>query len=294
MQPFHLLFKISPSGFFGLPDGSRVVLPVRENREIVGPVLDTRTGHLVAHGTMSEFRPSDGCASASISVNGIKSSLRDNFLKLDLEALSAQDAVQAGVSYAKSVMQALSVMHRERFSAEFMSIEDSLGNVQRPGAPLNSNLLNITNYHIGELNQRFVEVVQWAGIIDARAKKALFYFEHACLLNEFSQSLPFSGPHAAFSRSLAFLQVFKALTSIIGDPSSDKDYQSRCKRLGLGKDFWPKKAQPLYLVRSQKDVAHYSESLPEMGAFLELYGQACIVFGEAFSAHMTSIAQNQQ
>jgi hypothetical protein len=294
MQSFHLLFKISPSGFFGLPDGSRVVLPVRENREIIGPVLDTRTGHLVAHGTLSEFRPSDGGANASTSVNGIKNSLRDNFLALDLEALNAQEAIQTGVSHAESIMRAMSVMHSERFSAEFMSIEDSIGNVQRPGASPNSNLLNLTSYHITELNQRFVKAAQWAAKIDTRAGKALFYFEHACLLNEFSQSLPLSSPHAAFSRSLAFLQVYKALTSIIGDPSSDKDYQSRCKHLGLGKNFWPEKAKPLYVVRNQKDVAHYSESLPEMGAFLELYSQACIVLGEAFSAHMAYITQDQQ
>ena len=153
MQSFHLRFKLAPTGFFGLPDGERVVLPVREDREIIGPVFDTRTGQLVTHGTQSEFRLDDGCARASTSVNGIKSSLRDNFLELDLEASDAQKAVQTGSAYVDSIMRVLSVMHRERFSAEFMSVVDSRGNVHGPSNPLNARLLNLTSYHIPELNE---------------------------------------------------------------------------------------------------------------------------------------------
>lgn len=289
MQNFKLLFRLTPTGYFGLPDGDRIVVPVREGREIIGPSLDVRSGHLVANGTQSEFRPEDGCASAVFSVKGLQAVLRDNFLELALVASDMQSAVSLGESYAASLARGLSVMHRERFSTEFLSVEGDAGNVHGPSPQSNPTLLRVTSYHIPELNDRFLQASEWAVSFDTRACKALFYFEHACLLNEFAQSLPFAGPHAAFSRALAFLQVYKALTSIIGDPSSDRDYQSRCKRLGLGKDFWSERAKPLYVVRNQSDVAHYSEFLPEPGAFLETYAQACIVFAEAFTGHMSML-----
>ena len=108
------------------------------------------------------------------------------------------------------------------------------------------------------------------------------------MLQEFSETHPLSSPHAAFSRALAFLQLFKALTAIVGDPSSDRDYQSRCRKLGLPKDFWQTKAKPLYEIRNDDDVAHYSHSFPEPGAFLTQYSQAVVVFREALSAHMNN------
>lgn len=84
--------------------------------------------------------------------------------------------------------------------------------------------------------------------------------------------------------------MFKALTAIVGDPSSDRDYQSRCRKLGLPKTFWQEKAKPLYDIRNDDDVAHYTHTLPEPGAFLGRFSQAVAVFRESLTAYMNTLA----
>jgi hypothetical protein len=257
-------------------------------------VFDSRSGKLVSHGTLSLYRQPDEAVSAELTVSRFTVSLRDNFLDISTNGTDPQSTADDVLAYTDTLVQALSSMYGERFLASLLVAEDETG------APLNVRvvprklrLFAATVYNTPELSARFAKAVTWAAAADDVARKALFYFEHACLLNEFSQTLPLSGPHAAFSRASAFLQLFKALTSIIGDPSSDRDYQSRCRSLGLSRDFWQSRAKPLYDVRNEDDVAHYTHELPEPGAFMAQYSHAVAVFREAFEAHMTTLLARQ-
>lgn len=289
MSSYRFVFRLSPPGLFGLPEGERVVVPATPKpRHLKGSVLDTRSGKIVAHGTLSQYREEDQAASGQVDMAGFLLSLQDNFLEVIVEdADGAQSAADRSLVYVDTLLQSLSAMYGERFSAALLVSEDDAGVQQQVRAnPRNIRLMAVTVYNNQELSERFARAAAWAAVVDDVAHKALFYFEHACLLNEFSQTLSLSSPHAAFSRASAFLQLFKALTTIIGDPSSDRDYQSRCKRIGLQKDFWQTKAKPLYDIRNDADVAHYSHALPEPGAFLGQYSQAVTVFREALDAYM--------
>lgn len=289
MPQFRFLFRLAPASYFGLPDGDRVVVPVRPGGQLVGPVLDTRTGQLVSHGTLSQYRSPEAAAATSLVAGEFSVSLSDNFLHVTAAGADAQNAADCVVPYTDLLVQSLTALYGQRFSASFLSVEDDRGFPQRVLiGPSTRQLFRATIYNTQEVAERVGTAATWAASVDAVAQKALFYFEHACLLQEFSETLPLSSPHAVFSRALAFLQLFKALTAIVGDPSSDRDYQSRCKRLGLGKDFWQVKAKPLYDIRNDDDVAHYSHAFPEPGAFLAQYAQAVVVFREALSAHMSS------
>lgn len=256
----------------------------------MGPVLDTRTGQLVSHGTLSQFRSPDQVLNAATTTKDFSLSILDNFLELIINhAEHVQDATDKTLSFIDLLLQSLSSLYGERFFYTLLSVEDANGIPQ----PLQTKHLQIqifqaTFYNIDELKERFIQATEWALAADKIVKKALFYFEHACLLNEFSQTLPAMSPHASFSRALAFLQLYKALTSIVGDPSSDKDYQSRCRKIGLAKDFWQLKVKPLYDVRNDEDVAHYSHSIPEPGAFHAKYFEAVTVFREAIGAYMST------
>jgi hypothetical protein len=57
---------------------------------------------------------------------------------------------------------------------------------------------------------------------------------------------------------LRFLQYWKALTAIVGDPSGDRDHQSRPTKLGLGRQFFRQVVRPLTEIRDNFDVAHIS------------------------------------
>lgn len=292
MPSYRFLFRLGPPGFFGLPDGNKVVLPAQPaGTQLLGPVLDTRTGQLVSHGTLSQYRPPSQALAANIKTHGLSLSINDNFLEVITDAETAQIATDRVLPYLDLFLQSLSSMYGDRFLASLLSTEDAHGVPQAAWTgPKAVQLFQATFFNTEELQERVTVAANWAAISDTAAKKALFYFEHACLVNEFAQTLPLTSPHAAFSRALAFLQLFKALTSIVGDPSSDRDYQSRCKRLGLAKDFWQVKARPLYEIRNDEDVAHYSHNFPEPDAFLAKYSQAVSVFREALDAHMKAIS----
>ena len=64
-------FKLSPPGFFGLPEGDKVVVPASPTgREVLGPVLDTRSGVLVSHGSLPEYRPDSAALKLSARMEG--------------------------------------------------------------------------------------------------------------------------------------------------------------------------------------------------------------------------------
>lgn len=287
MRTYRLLFRLSPPGVFGLPDGNKVVIAAKEGQEIYGPVLDTRTGQLVSHGTLSQYRAPEQVLTATFEEGDLKLSLNDNFLAITTEASDPQAAADRTLPYVDLFVQSLSTMYGMRFFFEFLSAEDDSGSPQviKTG-PQALQLFNLTIFNLEQLRERIAVATRWAASVDAAAKKALFYFEHACLLNEFAQTLPLTSHHASFSRAVAFLQMFKALTSIIGESGTDHDYQRRLHSLGFPKDFWPTKVKPLYAIRNDEDVAHYSHSFPEPGAFFTQFSQATSVFSEALTAYM--------
>lgn len=182
------------------------MVPVKPGGEIIGPILDTRTGQIVSHGTQSQYRSPEIAASTNIEVGDFSVSLNDNFLVIVCHASSSEAAVQLVVPYVDLLVQSLTSMYGQRFSASFLSAEDESGVPQKVMFSLTTRqLFKVTIYNTEEISERVATAARWAAIVDDVAQKALFYFEHACLLQEFSESLPLLSPHAAFSRALAFL-----------------------------------------------------------------------------------------
>lgn len=58
---------------------------------------------------------------------------------------------------------------------------------------------------------------------------------------------------------LRFLQYWKAIAVIIGDPSRDRDHQERPKKLGLGRHFFRQRIHPMNELRNNFDVAHVAD-----------------------------------
>ena len=289
MPKFVVSLSLSPPAVFGLPDGAKIVVPASDApREFWGPTIDSRTGHIVGHGSMSEYRKSDAALSTTVALRCGTAEFRDNFVELTIQASDPQQAADTALAEVEALLQALSVLFGQRFSARTLSVDDERGVPQSIRTKTQKvELFKLTVYDTVQLGKRIEQATRWICQADVATRKALFYAEHAALLAEFADSLP-PGPHSAFSRALAFLQLFKALTTLIGDPSSDRDYQSRCRRLGLPADFWVNRAKPLYLVRNDEDVAHYSHSMPTGLEFFDHYSSALKVLTEVLDAQARS------
>jgi hypothetical protein len=286
MTQYSALFFVSPEAFFGLPQGNRtVVRGSTEGITIVGPVIDLRTFRIVSHGTLSSYRTPEEALDLATSMFEAKVSWKDNFLTVEIECETDADALSRTQLLATLLCQCLSVKFGERFQATLQALEaDTLRQV-----PIHAHAdlrFDLVAYDIDQLADRIRESISWVESLDESARKALLYFEHALLLKAFAANLDMESPHATFSHALAFLQLYKGLSALVGDPGTDRDYQRRATKMGLPKGYWADRVKPLYLVRSDHDVAHYSLRVPEAGRFHEIFRDAVAVFQEVLAAHL--------
>jgi hypothetical protein len=174
-------------------------------------------------------------------------------------------------------------------SAEFYGVEDAEGDpvkVKRWGV---EKLFTLTTYDLVQLRERMLAAVKIARHDEPLLRKALLYFDHALLVFGEASNMPFKSPHEAFYRGLAFLQLYKGLSLVIGEPGTDRDYQSRFRKLGLPHDFLSTRVKPLYDVRNDEDVAHYSREFPDSDAFVARFQQAVAVFRDTLVAYARSL-----
>lgn len=74
--------------------------------------------------------------------------------------------------------------------------------------------------------------------------------------------------------SSVFLSLAKAVTILVGDPSSDHDHQSRCKDIGLDRDFYENKIRRVLTLRNSYDVAHHDPTGRKADVIEQNYGEA--------------------
>lgn len=245
-----------------------------------------KTGMIASHGTLPVYRKPEEAVRVAIDVPGLKLKVYDNYLEIGVEAADIQSAVRRAEDVVDLCCQSLSAQTGIRFSATLRFIEDEQGNPKQLVQRKAISLGQFASYNLGQLQEQIATAFAWAQSADARARKALLYYEHALLLREHALTLELFSPHSAFSRALSFLQLWKALTVILGEPGTDQDYQRRFKELGLPKTFWKDRVEPLYLVRNDEDVAHYRVDPPDPSRFADHFGKASMVFRDALVAHM--------
>jgi hypothetical protein len=289
MPIYEVLFKLSPPAVFGLPDGEKIVVPVAldgKERKLRSGAIDTRTGIIASHGTLPEYRQDDEAVQVDVAKGGLRMTVRDNFLRVYANADDAEEAYGAATELVDLVCQTMAAQIGVVFRSSYLSTQDAEGDPHSVRRPRSLQFLNAAIYNTRELQERLETSFAWSTRVDERGRKALLYFEHGCLLAEFAQTLPMLSNHAAFSWGLAFLQLYKALATILGEPGTDSDYQSRAGRIGLPSDFWTTRVKALYKVRNDEDVAHYTLDTPDHGAMVNRFGQAGAAFKDAFSAYM--------
>lgn len=289
---FTILFKVGPSGMFGLPQEGVVVFPGGKAQNVVGPTLDSRSGEFVAHGTLSEYRPDDAAVRFSGEIAGRPLTARDNFFWLQVEATDRGSALRDGTARFERFLRLLSLDFGNAFSYEIVHIESADGQVTvRPG-PQAVKLITMTVFDTARLQERIASAAHSAALDDPQLTKALLYREHAALLFELRTGVGLFSPHFAFLLTSAFLNMWKAITAILGEPGTDSDYQSRFLEFGLPGGYWQNKVKRLQDVRNDFDVAHYSLDEGAVGRVEESFAAAGQVCREVIVAYIGHLARS--
>lgn len=97
---------------------------------------------------------------------------------------------------------------------------------------------------------------------------------------------PFFRQHSMLI-STAFLNLWKAISTIVGDPSVDRDYQSRYKRLGFDYEFFTQKIEKVRDLRNHYDVAHYSLDPAHLETVEKSFGEAAQIANEVIRRYRT-------
>jgi hypothetical protein len=286
-MPLYLIrFRLSPERYFGLPEGDRTIIPSSPQREYVSPAIDTRTGKIVAHGTLSEYRSEAKAITIDHTLGDERFYIRDNFLSVSVSGATPQAAYDHCAPLVDALCQSLSLQFGDRFSAEYIGADDSTGARALVTRRRKVAFFGAAFYNLEELKDRAQKAFLWISNLDPRGRKALLYCENACILRDFANTMELPAPHSAFTEAIALLQLTKALFAILGEPGTDSDYQSRFRIIGLPADFWDRRVKPVYTIRNDEDVAHYSLDVPAEGAFAERFLEAMAVLQDAFGAHM--------
>lgn len=286
---FLLACEITPSSPFGLPDGDALVLPA-PGGQLVGPAVHSRAGVTVGRGTLPVYRRVESRLETRHNVSGIDLRFVDNAMELRFEAPDRSGALQAGLAIADRFLQRLALEQGRRFSARPLFLEDEAQNLLP--LPLVLWQGTVTVFDIGELKRQIHAAVANLDVHDEKLQKALDYFEHALFLRSAAPEPDGLAPTLRTARHLmagAFLFLWKALSVIVGDPSIDRDYQSRYRALGLDYGFFSNTIEEIRRFRNEEDVAHYRIDDGGMEAVRRQFGAAATAVKAVIGAHIERV-----
>lgn len=293
---FTLLMKVGPASLFGLPQDGMTVLSGKVGGRFHGPSLDSKSGHFVSYGRLSEYRQDQEMVSFSGNIGGFPLTVRDNFFRLVVDASDRASALRQGVARFELFLRLLSVEYGNAFSYEVLQIESDDGDLEVNPGPKLVELARVTMFNTDQLSRNIETAAASSHLEDPRLSKALLYREHAAFLFESRLRVGFFTPHFAFLLTSAFLNIWKAITVVLGDPSIDGDHQSRFQTFGLPKGYWDERVKPLKKIRDNVDVAHHSlenDAIQVVEGAFGTAGQVCKEVIKAYVAHLNSAPNNR-
>ncbi len=253
---FQITFEIAPGGPFGVPEDGRTVLP-GDPASGVGDTYHSRTLTRVGFGTLSRYRSPEDAINQPIEISGLKGHIRDTFIVLNVEADTPGQAYERAQAALESFLQHLALRQPQSFSYKPLILESEDGEKVYP-IPRAVWIASVTTYNLEALRRHIEEAARFASLADARLARALQYFEHALFLrDQRTKALDPLSRHHRHLLAAIFLNLWKAVTTIIGDPSKDNDYQSRYRTYGFDYSFFQQKIERLRQLRNDYDIAHY-------------------------------------
>ena len=289
------LFRIDPPAMFGLPDGDKFVHPTTEDAPLnfYGPTLDARTGQIVGHGSLPVYRQAEDAIADTLHTPEADFTFNDNFVTVRVEAPSLADgAARAGKALTR-LLQHVMVEQGTFLASTLLQAESDSGEIRAANRPV--RLMKATVFSLRRLRSHLQIAERRASAEDARLERALVYCEHGhFLFSTHTDIAPFASAHAQFLVASAFLSLWKAITSILGEPGTDRDYQRRYRSYGLPDDYWTAKVAPLKRVRDSADVAHYELDVTAIHEVQGAFPQADAIAREVIAAYSEHVAAARQ
>lgn len=252
---FTIIFEIHPPGVFGVPENGRTVIP-GPSVDFKGDKYHLQTVTRVEYGTLSKYRDDKDKINIEQIIGNNPITIKDNFATLVVEASKVEEACYNAINVIDCFLKHVSLSGRRLFSYKPILIMDDRG--KNYIIPKNAVVGSVTVYNLEQLNTDIANSIKFFHISDPLLDKALQYYEHALFLFENRLEMAdFSSRHFKYLIAAAFLNMWKALSTVIGDPSTDSDYQSRYKRLGFNYEFFKLKIEHVRDLRNDYDVAHY-------------------------------------
>lgn len=152
-----------------------------------------------------------------------------------------------------------------------------------------------TTYDVAELRTNIDNAAAAAALSDERLARALRYYHHAIWL--FEQQAKLADPYSvdgAMLISSVFLNLWKAASAVVGDPTKDKDHQTRHRTLGFDDEYFRTRIKPLRDLRNESDVAHYSLRGQDLAQLNAVIGAASNVVQELLRAHVKMVQRETQ
>lgn len=285
---FTIIFEIYPPGQFGVPENGKTVIPAGPG-SYIGDTFHRATMTRVGYGTLSCYRDENERISLTLNLGDISATIKDNFATFIIEANSPGEAFDIAVKAIDRFLQHLSLNMHQLFYYNILVMEDEQGKIYP--VPKEVIMVSVTMYNLDRLIGEIENAAKFFQLSDPILDKALQYYEHSLYLYEKrTEIVDVLSRHFNYLISAVFLNMWKALTTIIGDPSIDKDYQSRYKRLGFGYEFFKSKIEYVKDIRNQYDVAHYHVEQDRIKKVEQNFGKAKEVVISVLKAYRQYIA----
>ncbi|CAN5832638.1 hypothetical protein BH24CHL4_BH24CHL4_04100 [soil metagenome] len=246
--------RIHPQYLFGLSD----------NRKTIGPAGKPLSGPVDPNGTpfldpsiSSVIRQESERVAAQLRIGEMGVAVEDNRMCFTIEAESPDAAAQKLEPQLNRFTGLLSLRlgAGRRITWEIVDATFDGMKVHMP-----SLVLRIDAYFYG-LREMENVLVETSGNLtaladDERLDQALRYFKVGEELAALIQESDRSQSEAIILAPGCFLQFWKAIVTITGDPSRDRDHQSRYSLIGLPDNYFRDVIKPLNDIRNNFDVSH--------------------------------------
>jgi len=259
---YEVLFKIHPDGIFGLPEEGMSIVP--GGTKVTTASFNPIYHDIVEYGTLSKYRETPLEFDARIGTSGPLVRVRDNILRFQLDAADDNAAIETGIALANRFCTLLSCYDKNYFSVALVGgIQIGQKPFRNIPRPVSVTLMSVRGYGLTDLLSHITQACTASAFNDPALEKASAYFYHAVFERDQRNDSIAQGTidpgsiHAKLITAEVCLNCYKAVSTILGDASVDKDYQSRYRKFGMATQLW-KDAEKLRDLRNDFDVAHYT------------------------------------
>jgi hypothetical protein len=287
---FRVVAEMEPSAPFGVPDGRTFVIP--SGMPFQGPpfVMHDDQFILMGFNTLSRYR--DTATRKQYRMGDAVLNLMDNVATVEVDVPTYHDAARAARALLDRFTRLLGVFQTRSVSYRMRVVIAETGETFPP--PFVKTGLVISAYDLDRLSKDLDRAASTWNVLDERLDRAGDYFRHALYLFERRGIIaePLSTDYSMII-SAVFLNLWKAVSTVVGDPSRKLDrYQSRYRKIGLD-DALKRRIDRLKDLRDGYDVAHYSLDNEHLSEVDGAVGEAAQIAGEVLQRYVDHLAKTE-